>query len=90
MATRYQHRIGIRSELFFDLILENPNPSAQELTQAVAQVLRQVTDADGGIKKLEDLSEATLYPDWNSVDAELEPDRALDPAAIRSVDCFEI
>ena len=90
MAMRYQHRIGVRSELFFDVVLDDPNPSAHKLTLAVAQALRRVADDEGGVKSLSDLPESAVYPDWNAVDADIEPEHALDPVAVRIIDCIGI
>ena len=89
MAKRYQHRIGVRAEICFNLILDARNPSADKLAQAVTEILQQVTDSDGGIK-LKVLPDGSVYPDWNSVDHELEPDHVLDSSIIRSMDCVEI
>ena len=88
MAKRYQHRIGVRAELCFNIVLDVRNPSPDQLVQAVTEILRQVSDSDGGFK-LSVLPEGSAYPDWNSVDPELEP-AVLDPSAIRSLDCVEI
>jgi hypothetical protein len=89
MAKRYQHRIGVRAELCFNLVLDARNPSPDQLAQAVAGILRQAADSDGGFR-LDILPEGSAYPDWNSVDPELEPRHILDPSAIRSLDCVEI
>ena len=89
MAKRYQHRIGVRAELCFNLVLDARNPSPDQLVQAVTEILRQAADSDGGFK-LGALPEGSAYPDWNSVDPELEPGNMLDPTAIRSMDCVEI
>ena len=89
MATRYQHRIGIRAEICFDLILDMRNPTPDQLCYLVADVLRQAFGSDGALK-LNALPSGTVYPEWNSVDAEVEPNRVLDPSIIRSFDCVEI
>lgn len=89
MAKRYQHRIGVRAEICFNLVLDTRNPNADELVQAVTEILQQATDSDGGFK-LKVLPDGWVYPDWNSVDHELEPDRVLDSSTIRSMDCVEI
>jgi hypothetical protein len=90
MATRYKHRIGVRSELFLTLTLDAGNPSPTELSLAVAEALLRAADSEGGIKLLEQVPEGVVYPDWNSVDPQVEAPHVLDPSVIRSVDCVEI
>lgn len=89
MAKRYQHRIGVRAELCFNIVLDARNPSPDQLAQAITEILRQAADSDGAFK-LSVLPEGAAYPDWNSVDPELEPGNILDPSAIRTLDCVEI
>jgi hypothetical protein len=89
MAKRYQHRIGVRADLCFNIVLDARNPSPDQLVQAVTEILRQAADADGGFK-LSVLPEGAAYPDWNSVDPELDRGHILDPSAIRTLDCVEI
>ena len=88
-ASRYQHRIGVRAEICFDLTLDVRNSTPKELSQLVSQVLKQGTDDDGGFK-VNVLPGGIVYPEWNSVDAEVEPDHVLDPEAIRIPDCTEV
>lgn len=89
MANRYQHRIGVRAEICFDLTLDVRNPTPQELSQLVSRTLKQAAEHDGGFR-VNALPGGNVYPDWNSVDPELEPDRVLDPETIRIFDCTEI
>jgi len=89
MATRYQHRIGVRAEIYFDLVLDMRNPTPDQLSHVVADVLRQAADSDGALK-LSALPGGAVYPEWNSVDAEVEPNRILDHSVIRTFDCVEI
>ena len=89
MASRYQHRIGVRAEICFDLTVDVRNPTPQELSQLVSQALKQAADNDGGFK-VNALPGGIVYPDCNSVDPELEPDRVLDPETIRIFDCTEV
>jgi len=89
MAKRYQHRIGVRAEICFNIVLDARNPSPDQLAQAVTGILKPAADSDGSFK-LSVLPEGSAYPDWNSVDPELEPGRILDPSAIRTLDCVEI
>lgn len=89
MATRYQHRIGVRAEICFNVILDTKNPEPAQLVQAVSEILKQAADSDGGFK-LNVLPDGSAYPDWNSVDSEIEPNQLLDPSAIRTLDCNEI
>ncbi len=89
MATQYRHRIGVRAEICFDLILDTRNPTPDQLCHMVADVLRRTADSDGALK-LNSLPAGVVYPEWNSVDAELEPNHVLDPATIRAFDCVDI
>jgi len=89
MASRYQHRIGVRAEICFDLTLDARNPTPKELSELVSQALKQAANHDGGFK-VNALPGGIVYPDWNSVDADVEPDHVLDPEAIRIFDCTEI
>jgi hypothetical protein len=50
MAGRYQHRIGVRAEICFDLTVDVRNPTPQELSQLVSQALKQEADNDGGFQ----------------------------------------
>lgn len=50
MAKRYQHRIGVRAEICFDLILDVCAPAPEQFCQAVAEALRQTADVDGGFR----------------------------------------
>jgi hypothetical protein len=89
MAKRYQHRIAVRAEICFNIVLDARNPNSDQLAQAVTEILKAAADSDGGFK-LSLLPEGSTYPDWNSVDPELEPGHILDPSAIKSLDCVEI
>jgi hypothetical protein len=89
MAKQYQHRMGVRAEICFDLVLDCCDPTPEQVSQAVAQALTQAENVDGGFT-LEVLAAGTVYPDWASVDPEVEPGPRLDPSATRSLDCFEI
>jgi len=90
MVARYQHRIGVRSELFLTLVLDAGNPTPGELSRAVAEALLRAADSEGGIRSLQQLPDAVVYPDWNSVDPEVESAHILDPTVVRIVDCVEI
>ena len=89
MATRYQHRIGVRAEICFDLVLDMRNPTPDQLCHIVADVLRQAADSDRS-PQIERAAGGAVYPEWNSVDAELEPNHVLDPSTIRAFDCVDI
>jgi hypothetical protein len=89
MATRYQHRIAVRAEICFDLVLDMRNPTPDQLGHIVAEVLSQAADSDGALK-LNALPGGVVYPEWNSVDPEVEPNHVLDPSTIRASDCVEI
>jgi hypothetical protein len=90
MAAKYQHRIGVRSELILTMILDSPNPSLEELSEAVGQVLRAASDVEGGIANLDSLADAVVFPDWNSVDLGIESTGLLDPSAVRSIEWVKI
>ncbi len=89
MASRYQHRIGVRAEICFDLTVDMRNPTPQELSHLVSQALKQAADGDGGLQ-VNLLPGGIVYPDRNSVDPELEGDRVLDSETIRIFDCTEV
>ena len=89
MASRYQHRIGVRAEICFDLTLDVRNPTPQDLSRLVSQTLKRAADNDGGFK-VSALPGGIVYPDWTTVDPELEPDRVLDPETIRIFDSTEV
>ncbi len=61
MARQYQHRIGARPEICFDLILDVASPTPQQLSNAVAEVLLQKTTADGSFS-LPALTNGCIYP----------------------------
>ena len=50
MAKRYQHRIGVRAEICIDLILDVCDSLPEQISQAVAEALRQAADVDGGFR----------------------------------------
>jgi hypothetical protein len=89
MAKRYQHRIGVRADICFDLIFGICDLVPEQISQAVAEALRQAADVDGGFR-LEVLAGGAVYPDWANVDPEIDPGSRLDPSATRSLDCVEI
>jgi hypothetical protein len=89
MATRYQHRIGVRAEICFDLVLDMRNPTPDQLCHIVADILRRAANGDGALK-LSSLPAGAVYPEWNSVDAEFESNSVLDPSTIRAFDCVEV
>jgi hypothetical protein len=43
-----------------------------------------------GVLKLNALPSGFVYPEWNSVDTEVEPNHVLDPSPIRAFDYVEI
>jgi hypothetical protein len=57
------------------------------LGHIVAEVLSQAADSDGALK-LNALPGGMVYPEWNSVDPEVEPNHV--PSTIRASDCVEI
>ena len=89
MAKQYRHRIGVRAEICFEMILDAANPTSQQLSYAVANALRQKAMPDGSFS-LATLANGVVYPEWNSVDPEIEPEHLLDPSAVRSFDVVEI
>jgi len=89
MGKRYQHRVSVRAEICFDLILDSSNPASEELRDAVVNVLNKSNDDERGFA-LSALPEGKVFPDWTSVDPEIEPRNVLDVDAIRSLDCFEV
>ena len=89
MAKQYQHRVGVRAEICFSLILDSPNPTPKELCNAVVKALKKSSDQERGFA-LSALSDGKVFPEWNSVDPEMEPTRVLSPQSVRSFDCLEI
>lgn len=89
MAKQYQHRIGVRAEICFDMILDTAKPTPQQLSHAVAQALSQKAMPDGSFS-LVVLANGVVYPEWNSVDPEMESQHLLDPSVVRSFDVIEI
>jgi hypothetical protein len=65
------------------------DPVPEQISEAVAEALRQAADAGGGFP-LESPPGGTVYPDWASVDPEVEPGPRVDPSANKSLDCVEI
>jgi hypothetical protein len=80
MAKRYQHRIGVRAEICFDLIFDICDPAPQQISQAVAEG----SPTDRGRRRR---VQARSPNWWNrlsrlaSVDPEVEPGPRLDPSA---------
>ncbi len=89
MATRYQHRIGVRAEICFDLVSDTRNFTPEQLSNIVAEILSRAADSDGALK-LGALPGGVVYPEWNSVDAVIDPNRLLDPSTVRTFDCVDI
>jgi hypothetical protein len=85
----YRHRIRVRADLLFDLDLSTPKPSESELLKHVVLKLNPAVDGDGGFD-LCALPGGRVYPAWNSVDRELEPEEALDATDLRITDTAEV
>jgi len=85
----FRHRIGVHAKIYFDLDLDTSTPSLAELVEAVVASLSAVTDDDGAFE-LAHLAGGRVFPAWNSVDRELEPGEALDPAKIEVRDVTKI
>ena len=89
MAKQYRHRIGVRAEIYFNLILETPNPTPEQLRDAAVQTLNKAVDEEDGFD-LKTMPDGRVLPAWNSVDREVEPTEALDMDAVTSYECAEI
>ena len=89
MAKQYRHRIGVRAEIYFNLVLETPTPTPEQLRDAAVEVLNKAVDDEDGID-LKTMPDARVLPAWNSVDREVEPTEALDTDAVSSYGCTEI
>ncbi len=72
----FRHRIGVRAEIYFDLYLETATPSQAQLIGAVVAKLSAAADEEGAFD-LAKLVGGRVFPAWNSVDRELEPEEAL-------------
>ncbi len=85
----FRHRIGVRAEIYFDLDLETPNPSQTQIIEAVVAQLSAAADEEGAFD-LTKLAGGRVFPAWNSVDRELEPEEALSPESIEIRDTVAI
>lgn len=85
----FRHRIGVRAEIYFDLDLETPNPSQTQIIEAVVAQLSAAADQEGAFD-LAKLAGGRVFPAWNSVDRELEPEEALSPENIEIRDTVAI
>ncbi|MGC1782080.1 MAG: hypothetical protein WA708_06145 [Acidobacteriaceae bacterium] len=82
----YQHRVGVRAEIYFSLTLETPNPSSDQLRLAVITALSKAADEENGFD-LKALPDGRVHPAWNDINR--NPDSANVDAVI-SYECFEI
>ena len=89
MAKQYRHRIGVHAEIYFNVVLEVPNPTPEQLRDAAVQTLNKAVDEEDGFD-LKTMPEGRVLPVWNSVDREIEPTEALDADAVTSYECTEI
>jgi len=48
MTKRYQHRVSVRAEICFDLILNSSDPSPEQLLDAVVDMFNKSADAERG------------------------------------------
>ena len=86
MATEYQHRIGVRAEIYFSLALETLNPSSEQLRLAVITALSKAVDEENGFD-LKALPDGRVHPAWNDINRNPDP---ADVGAVISYECFEI
>lgn len=86
MVKRYQHRVGVRAEIFFSLMLETPNPSSDQLRLAVITALSNAVDEENGFD-LKALHEGRVHPAWNDINR--NPDSSNVDAVI-SYEYFEL
>jgi len=89
MTKQFQYRIGVRAEICFHLLLESASPTPQQLRDAVVAAFNKATEEDGGFA-IRELTDGRAFPEWNSVDREIDPEDAMDCDAIRIYDSFEI
>jgi hypothetical protein len=85
----FRHRIGVCAEIYFDLDLATANPSQTELIEAVVVQLSAAANHEGALN-LPGLAGGRVFPAWNSVDRELEPEEALSPDSIEVRDTVAI
>lgn len=85
----FRHRIGVRAEIYFDLDLETANPPQIQLIEAIVAQLSAAANAEGAFD-LDGLANGRVFPAWNSVDRELEPEEALSPESIEIRDIVAI
>jgi hypothetical protein len=89
MSKQYRHRVGVRAEITFDLLLETANPSPEQLRNAIVAVLNAATDEDGGFD-IPKLADGRTLPCWTSVDRHVNTSEALDSDDVISFECTEV
>jgi len=89
MSKHYRHRVGVRAEISFDLVLGAPNPTPEELRDAIVAILNRTTDEEGGFS-FPNLADGRILPAWASVDRQVNPSQSLDIGDVISYDCMEL
>jgi hypothetical protein len=89
MSKQYRHRVGVRAEISFDLLLATPNPSPEQLRNAIVAVLNAATDDEGGFD-IPKLADGRTLPCWTSVDRNVNTNEALDSDDVISFECTEV
>jgi hypothetical protein len=89
MSKQYRHRVGVRAEISFELLLATPIPSREELRDAVVAALNAATDEEGGFD-IPSLADGRTLPCWASVDRHVNPNEALDSGDVVSHECTEV
>lgn len=79
----------MRAEIYFDLDLATATPTQTELIEAVVASLSAAADDEGAFH-LDGLAGGRVFPAWNSVDRELEPEEALSPENIEIRDTVAV
>ena len=89
MSKQYRHRVGVRAEISFDLLLTTANPSPEQLRDAVVAILNAATDDEGGFD-VPKLADGRTLPCWTSVDRHIHTGEALDSDDVISYECTEV
>jgi hypothetical protein len=89
MAVQFHIRVGVRAQLYFTLAAIQANLSERELLALVQGKLKKFGNDERGFLTQE-LPNGAVYPEYNTVDHELSPDRTLDLDKIRVFDIVKI
>ncbi len=84
----FRHRVGVQAQIYFDLDLPTATPSQSQLVEAIVSQLSAAADEEGAFQ-LDILAGGRVFPAWNSVDRNLEPEEALSSESVQLRDTME-